>query len=72
MFEQPIYLACHTNYHHNFHVNDGVRTYYDGIPDVIQVGEHQFVERRVVQLWTDLMLVAWCVDWLTCTYYTDY
>ncbi|KAF8223574.1 hypothetical protein L208DRAFT_1517056, partial [Tricholoma matsutake] len=51
--------ACHTNYHHNFHIKNGVRTYYDGLPDVIQVGEHQFVEQRVIQLWRDLMLVSW-------------
>jgi hypothetical protein len=54
--------VCHTNYHHNFRVKDGVRTHYDGVPDVIQVGEHQFVERRVIELWRELMLVAWYVQ----------
>lgn len=53
---------CRTNYHHNFHVKDGVRTYHDGVPDVIQVGEHQFVEQRVIQMWRDMMLVAWYVQ----------
>jgi hypothetical protein len=38
-----------------------MRTYYDGIPDVIQVGEHQFAERRLIQLWITLMLVSWQV-----------
>jgi hypothetical protein len=50
---------CGTNYHHNFRVKEGVRTYYDGIPDIIQVGEHQFTERRLIQLWITLMLVSW-------------
>ncbi|KDQ48967.1 hypothetical protein JAAARDRAFT_144139, partial [Jaapia argillacea MUCL 33604] len=50
---------CNINYHHNYFVHDGMRTYYNGIPDVIQVAEHQFVERRLIELWTTLMLVAW-------------
>jgi hypothetical protein len=54
-------LECQTNYHHNFRVKDGIRTYYDGIPAVIQVGEHQFAEKRLVQLWISLMLISWQV-----------
>lgn len=38
---------------------DGARTYYNGIPDVIQIGEHQFAEKRLIQLWITLMLVSW-------------
>jgi hypothetical protein len=53
---------CQTNYHHNFQVKNGVRTYYDGIPSIIQVGEHQFAEKRLVQLWITLMLVSWQVS----------
>jgi hypothetical protein len=51
---------CHTNYQYEFSVNQGVRTYYGGIPKYIQVGEHQFVERKLVGMWISLMLVAWC------------
>ena len=51
-------LACNTNYHHNFSVKDGLHTYYDGIPGTIQVGEHQFVERRVIELWISMMLLS--------------
>ncbi|KAF8232273.1 hypothetical protein L208DRAFT_1192433, partial [Tricholoma matsutake] len=55
--------TCHTNYHHNFHVNNGIHTYYDGsIPDVIQVSEHQFTETRLIQLWITLMLISWKVQ----------
>jgi hypothetical protein len=50
---------CKTNYHNNFSVCGGVRTYYGGIPDAIQVGEHQFVEASLINTWIDLMLTAW-------------
>jgi hypothetical protein len=36
-----------------------MRTYYDGLPEIIQVGEHQFVERKVINLWITLMMVSW-------------
>ena len=52
-------LECQTNYHHNFHVKIGIRTYYSGIPAIIQIGEHQFAEKRLIQLWISLMLVSW-------------
>jgi hypothetical protein len=51
--------VCNTNYHHNFHVKDGIRIYYYGVPDVVQIGEHQFAEKRLIQLWITLMLVSW-------------
>lgn len=51
--------TCNTNYHHNFSVNNGICTYYDGIPNVLQVGEHQFAERWLIQLWITMMLVSW-------------
>jgi hypothetical protein len=57
--------ACRVNYHLNFRVERRstgyIRQYYDGAPDIIQVGEHQFVEKRLIELWISLMLVSWCV-----------
>ncbi|KAJ7320903.1 hypothetical protein DFH08DRAFT_713634, partial [Mycena albidolilacea] len=50
---------CNTNYHHNFSVQVGMRTYYGDKPTYIQIGEHQFAERKLVGLWVSLMLVAW-------------
>lgn len=50
---------CHTNYHHNFAVRAGRRQYYGGVPEVIQAGEHQFVERRLVHHWIMQMLLSW-------------
>ncbi|KAF8436849.1 hypothetical protein L210DRAFT_869872, partial [Boletus edulis BED1] len=57
----PIYSVhlscevCEINYHHNFKVFKGERTYYGGIPDTIQISEHQFVERQVIEMWLSLM-----------------
>jgi len=56
-----MYLDCCSNYHNNFVVQNGQRLYYSGIPEYIQVGEHQFVEQRIVKMWVNMMLVAWYV-----------
>ncbi|THU87679.1 hypothetical protein K435DRAFT_821866 [Dendrothele bispora CBS 962.96] len=50
---------CNTSYHNNFSVNSTVRTYYEGIPRYIQVGEHQFVEERLADSWIGMMLLGW-------------
>jgi hypothetical protein len=55
------FSECKTNYHNNFSVRTGIRTYYGGVPDLIQVGEHQFIERELISSWVDLMLTAWLV-----------
>lgn len=47
------------NYHHNFYVFQGRRIYYDGIPNILQIGEHQFAERRLVEWWISMMLLSW-------------
>lgn len=52
--------ACEINYHHNFRVSKGERTYYGGIPDIIQISEYQFVDRKVIEMWLALM-DTWCV-----------
>ncbi|KAF8060185.1 hypothetical protein FPV67DRAFT_1674149 [Lyophyllum atratum] len=51
--------SCNVNYHHNYSVKKDKRTYYDGIPEIIQVGEHQFMEQKLVQLYMTMMLVSW-------------
>ena len=52
-------IGCCSNYHNNFVVQNGWRFYYPGIPEYIQVGEHQFVEQKTVKLWINMMLVGW-------------
>ncbi|KAJ7580731.1 hypothetical protein C8J56DRAFT_1169107 [Mycena floridula] len=50
---------CNTMYHHNFSIQNGIRTYYSGIARYIQVGEHQFVEDLLVDLWIGSMVSGW-------------
>ena len=62
-------VACKVNYHHNYRVEkrineigkeDHRRIYYDGpIPSIIQVGEHQFVEQKVITFWITSMVLSW-------------
>lgn len=51
--------GCKVNYHHNYRMEGTNRIYYDSLPSTIQVGEHQFVERRVIEMWITLMLISW-------------
>ncbi|KAF7324005.1 hypothetical protein MKEN_00622500 [Mycena kentingensis (nom. inval.)] len=50
---------CSTRYYPNYSVLDKTRTYYDDIPDAIQVAEHHYVERGVLDLFINLMLISW-------------
>ncbi|KAF8162630.1 hypothetical protein B0H34DRAFT_780644 [Crassisporium funariophilum] len=52
-------ICCNINYHHNFCVHQGQRIDYDGIPDILQIGEHQFAERKLVNMWIMMMLLSW-------------
>ncbi|KAJ7446362.1 hypothetical protein FB451DRAFT_1188796 [Mycena latifolia] len=57
-----VHLSCEdclTNYHHNYSVRGGIRTYYGGVPDQIKVGDHQYVERKLAAMWISMMLLAW-------------
>ncbi|KAF8894187.1 hypothetical protein CPB84DRAFT_1816137 [Gymnopilus junonius] len=55
----PMDKGCKVNYHHNFRVHDGQQIYYDKIPDILQIGEHQFAERKLVNMWIIMMLLSW-------------
>ncbi|KAJ7104650.1 hypothetical protein C8R44DRAFT_639958 [Mycena epipterygia] len=57
---------CNTMYYPNFSVHRGTRTYYAGIPRYIQIGGHQYAERKLVGSWICLMLVA-CVSATNCS-----
>ncbi|KAJ7843874.1 hypothetical protein B0H14DRAFT_2358858, partial [Mycena olivaceomarginata] len=48
---------CRTNYHNNFSVHAGIRTYYPGIPALLQIGKHQFAELKLVNMWNAHRLV---------------
>ena len=49
------YWSCEINYHHNYKVYKDEHIYHGGIPDMIQVGKHQFIEWEVVEVWLSLM-----------------
>lgn len=56
-----LFSECRTSYHNNYRVFNGQRTYYPGIPQLIQIGEHQFVEVTVVEVWRAEMLFGWYI-----------
>jgi len=58
-FDMFLLSDCNINYHHNYQVLGGQRFYYDSLPDIIQVGEHQFAERKLINLWISMMLLSW-------------
>ncbi|KAJ7445441.1 hypothetical protein FB451DRAFT_996155, partial [Mycena latifolia] len=64
---QSCALDCQTNYHNNFSVHAGIRTYYGGIPALIQIGEHQFAEPQLVNMWISPMVLGWCVHRFSAT-----
>jgi len=57
-------LGCGTSYRHNYSVgrNSGHRIYYGGVPEIIQVGEHHFIEGKVLNLFIGMMLTAWYIS----------
>ncbi|GJE98851.1 hypothetical protein PsYK624_150880, partial [Phanerochaete sordida] len=50
---------CKRDYHHNYYVEEGKRHYYDEVPEMFEVGEHQFVDRRLVLHWMSSMGHSW-------------
>ncbi|PPR02945.1 hypothetical protein CVT24_012157 [Panaeolus cyanescens] len=51
--------GCKTSYHKNYAVQAGQRIYHANVPELIQVGEHQFVERKLAYTWRSNMLYGW-------------
>ncbi|KAG2028670.1 hypothetical protein BDR03DRAFT_1003872 [Suillus americanus] len=60
--------GCSTTYHHNYKVAGDDRIYYDfvdGLPDVLQVASHYFVDTRIGRLWKTMMHTA-CTSATNC------
>ncbi|THU81897.1 hypothetical protein K435DRAFT_692663 [Dendrothele bispora CBS 962.96] len=51
--------ACNTTYYPNYQVWNHFRQYYDGFPDAIQVAEHHYMERALVDLFIGQILMSW-------------
>ncbi|KAG1738147.1 uncharacterized protein EDB91DRAFT_1054795 [Suillus paluster] len=50
---------CNTNYQANYSVKGAFQTYYRGMPQYIQVSDHQFIELQLTMHWMDLMQIAY-------------
>ncbi|KAG1840446.1 hypothetical protein F4604DRAFT_1598862 [Suillus subluteus] len=53
--------GCNTMYHHNYSMNGGVRTYYEGLPEYVEVANHHYVATNVVHM-VSAMNCAWNYD----------
>jgi len=49
-------LDCKVNYHRNFHVKGKQRIYCN---EILQIGEHQFAETPLINVWISMMLFSW-------------
>ena len=57
-----IIIVCSSSYHHNYRVQNETHYYYwDNLPDVVEVAEHHYIERKLIDLWCTDMNVAWSV-----------
>ncbi|KAJ8693235.1 hypothetical protein PTI98_010474 [Pleurotus ostreatus] len=61
----PIYVTtlycrkCQTHYHTDYHIHKSQRTYYGGIPDIIQVAQHFFIENALLELFVAGQVFGW-------------
>jgi hypothetical protein len=46
-----VILDCGTTYHTDYSEKSQERTYYDGIPEVIQLATHHFVDVQLTKMW---------------------
>ncbi|KAG1782058.1 hypothetical protein EV702DRAFT_1239534 [Suillus placidus] len=59
---KSVHLYCQTceiDYHHNYSVFKGKRTYYEHQPDKIQAVDHVFIEKSAVELFWTAMDFSW-------------
>ncbi|KAJ7092220.1 hypothetical protein C8R44DRAFT_750333 [Mycena epipterygia] len=62
----PIYTtslycrSCNRWYYHNYYVHKqtSLRTYYGGVPDVVQVAQHFFIESALLELFANNMVLT--------------
>ncbi|KAJ7168385.1 hypothetical protein C8R43DRAFT_822857, partial [Mycena crocata] len=63
----PIYTSslycrkCNRRYHHNYYVHkqSSLRTYYGGVPNIVQVATHFFIESALLELFANGMVFGW-------------
>jgi len=56
-------LDCQTRYYPNYYVhsNPKIRTYYRGPFDYLQVATHVYIESRVCELFSTMMVMSWYI-----------
>ncbi len=52
-------VECKTVYYPNYSARDELRQYYEGVPAFIQVSDHSYVERHVLEHFTVLSVLSW-------------
>jgi hypothetical protein len=52
-------LDCNTSYHHNYSVQNDVRTYYAGVPGLLQIADHHFVDQALATQWQGSLVLGW-------------
>ncbi|KAF9511609.1 hypothetical protein BS47DRAFT_1346637 [Hydnum rufescens UP504] len=52
---------CHQRYYHNYvvHKETSTRTYYPGVPEIIQLATHYFAESALLEFFATQMAFAW-------------
>lgn len=60
-FSKEFYTGCNRRYYHNYYVHkqSSLRTYYGGVPHVIQVAQHFFMESPLLELFSNGMVFGW-------------
>ncbi|KAJ7741865.1 hypothetical protein B0H16DRAFT_1323588 [Mycena metata] len=62
VFTTSLYCrSCNIRYYHNYHVHKqtSLRTYYGGVPDVVHVAQHFFIESALLELFANNMVFGW-------------
>jgi hypothetical protein len=56
-------LECNRRYYHNYYVHkqSSLRIYYGGVPNVIQVAQHFFIESGLLELFANGTVFGWWV-----------
>ena len=60
-------IGCHTTYRPNYIIQhaqspDSKRLYYSGVPELLEVAEHTYIEKELVALFRAQMAFAQCVS----------
>ncbi|KAI0683441.1 hypothetical protein BC835DRAFT_1295834, partial [Cytidiella melzeri] len=49
---------CRTSYHYKYYVSNGRHVFYAGVPAILQVSAHRFVEVRLIDMWINSSLIS--------------